>query len=148
WDLKWPCPAPSASYSICLCRSITFHLPITKSRFWWREENGLAVVIAVTWSTLAIRSRATTMTNRDRGNSPPAFPPQFSPTWWTSHMRAKLVLFATLAGLFVACTQLRADDEEGFKPIFNGTDLTGWDGNPDFWSVQDGCIVGETTKEN
>lgn len=38
--------------------------------------------------------------------------------------------------------------EEGFKPLFNGTDLKGWDGDPRFWSVKDGVITGETTKEN
>jgi len=26
-------------------------------------------------------------------------------------------------------------DEKGFKPIFNGQDLSGWDGNPKLWSV-------------
>jgi hypothetical protein len=39
------------------------------------------------------------------------------------------------------------DGEEGFTPIFNGKDLTGWDGNPDFWSAKDGILRGETTKE-
>jgi len=43
---------------------------------------------------------------------------------------------------------LLADDESGFKPIFNGTSLDGWDGNPKFWSVEDGAITGRTTKEN
>jgi type 1 glutamine amidotransferase len=38
--------------------------------------------------------------------------------------------------------------EEGFKAIFNGKDLTGWGGKPEFWSVKDGNIVGQTTKEN
>ena len=37
--------------------------------------------------------------------------------------------------------------EAGFVPIFNGKDLAGWEGNPDFWSVQDGAITGQTTKE-
>jgi type 1 glutamine amidotransferase len=41
-----------------------------------------------------------------------------------------------------------ADDEAGFKPIFNGKDLDGWDGNPKFWSVQEGAITGRTTAEN
>ena len=36
----------------------------------------------------------------------------------------------------------------GFKSIFTGTDLTGWDGNPKFWSVKDGTIIGQTTAEN
>jgi hypothetical protein len=38
--------------------------------------------------------------------------------------------------------------ERGFKSIFNGTDLTGWDGSPDLWSVKDGAITGQTTKEH
>jgi uncharacterized protein (TIGR03067 family) len=38
--------------------------------------------------------------------------------------------------------------EEGFTPIFNGKDLTGWDGNPALWSVKDGAIVGQTSNEN
>lgn len=33
------------------------------------------------------------------------------------------------------------------KVIFNGTDLTGWDGDPELWSVKDGVIHGETTEE-
>jgi hypothetical protein len=37
--------------------------------------------------------------------------------------------------------------EEGFVSVFNGKDLTGWDGNPDLWSVKDGAIRGETTAE-
>ncbi len=36
--------------------------------------------------------------------------------------------------------------ESGFKPIFNGKDLTGWKGL-DFWSVKDGVIVGQTTAD-
>lgn len=33
----------------------------------------------------------------------------------------------------------------GFRSLFNGTDLTGWDGNPEFWSVEDSCLTGRTT---
>ncbi len=33
------------------------------------------------------------------------------------------------------------------KPLFNGKDLTGWEGNSDLWSVQDGVITGRTTVE-
>src|SRR5262249_36671983 len=39
-------------------------------------------------------------------------------------------------------------DEPGFKALFNGQDLTGWEGLSQFWSVKDGAIVGQTTKEN
>jgi hypothetical protein len=39
-------------------------------------------------------------------------------------------------------------DAEGFVALFNGHDLTGWDGNPKFWSAKDGTITGQTTAEN
>src|SRR5262249_3701350 len=38
--------------------------------------------------------------------------------------------------------------EPGFSSIFNGKDLTGWDGNPALWSVKDGAIVGQTSEAN
>jgi hypothetical protein len=31
--------------------------------------------------------------------------------------------------------------------LFNGKDLTGWEGDPAVWSVEDGAIVGRTTDE-
>ena len=39
------------------------------------------------------------------------------------------------------------DDMEGFVSIFDGKTLTGWDGDPNFWRVENGEIVGETTPE-
>lgn len=33
-----------------------------------------------------------------------------------------------------------AQDEPGFVRIFNGKDLSGWDGDPKVWSVKDGAI--------
>ncbi len=41
-----------------------------------------------------------------------------------------------------------ADDEAGWKKLFDGKSLAGWDGDPKFWSVEDGAITGTTTKEN
>jgi putative membrane-bound dehydrogenase-like protein len=40
-----------------------------------------------------------------------------------------------------------AADGDGFESIFDGKTLEGWDGNPDFWRVQDGTLTGQTTKE-
>ena len=37
------------------------------------------------------------------------------------------------------------DTNEGFVPIFNGTSLDGWDGDPRYWRVEDHEIVGEVT---
>ncbi|MFW6170880.1 MAG: 3-keto-disaccharide hydrolase [Planctomycetota bacterium] len=39
-------------------------------------------------------------------------------------------------------------ESEDMRPIFNGHDLTNWDGDPRLWSVKDGAIHGETTPEN
>ena len=35
----------------------------------------------------------------------------------------------------------------GFKSIFNGKDLSGWEGQKQFWSVRDGAITGQTKDE-
>ena len=66
-------------------------------------------------------------------------------------MKFKSLILALCAVALVGIT--RADDlkpavnDEGFKPMFNGKDLTGWDGSPSNWSVKDGMIVGETTAD-
>jgi hypothetical protein len=48
-------------------------------------------------------------------------------------------IISTLAVLVVAGLA-HAED----KQLFNGTDLTGWEGKPELWSVKDGCITGQT----
>ena len=40
------------------------------------------------------------------------------------------------------------NDHEGYRPLFDGVSLKGWDGNPKFWRVEDGAIVGESTAQN
>src|SRR5215471_12428132 len=35
----------------------------------------------------------------------------------------------------------------GMKPMFDGKTLEGWDGDPRLWSVKDGVIHGEATKD-
>jgi len=57
-------------------------------------------------------------------------------------------LAALIALLSLYTHRATAASEEGFTPIFNGKDLTGWDGNPALWSVKDGAIVGQTSKEH
>ena len=53
-----------------------------------------------------------------------------------SHFCAALAAFLLAPVLWAA--------EADYKPIFNGRDLAGWDGDPRFWSVRDGAIRGET----
>ncbi|SKA93278.1 putative heme-binding domain-containing protein [Prosthecobacter debontii] len=52
------------------------------------------------------------------------------------------LLFATLLS---TAWLTAAQAEEGFRSLFNGKDLSGWDGNPELWRVEEGCITGETT---
>jgi hypothetical protein len=42
--------------------------------------------------------------------------------------------------------QLTAD-EPGFQSIFDGKSLSGWDGDPKYWRVAEGVMVGEITPE-
>src|SRR6188768_2765754 len=60
-------------------------------------------------------------------------------------MKLKLIYTLTLCASLAAPA---AETEEGFQSIFNGKNLSGWDGNPKLWSVRDGAIVGQTTAEN
>ncbi len=53
----------------------------------------------------------------------------------------------TLLILFGAASAFARDD--GFKPIFDGKTLDGWEApNMSYWSVQDGVLVGQSTEEN
>jgi len=44
--------------------------------------------------------------------------------------------------------QTAPPEASDMKVLFNGKDLTGWDGDARLWSVKDGVLRGETTKEN
>lgn len=52
-----------------------------------------------------------------------------------------LAAFTTLASLGHAAAPA------GFKAIFDGKTLAGWDGNKDVWSIRDGALTGVTTAE-
>ncbi|MBT6770000.1 MAG: DUF1080 domain-containing protein, partial [Opitutales bacterium] len=54
----------------------------------------------------------------------------------------KIALFALLAACFTLRATAQAQD--GFKSIFNGKDLSGWEGQEGLWRVEDGTIVGST----
>ena len=62
----------------------------------------------------------------------------------------------TLAAVLMFALPARADhhakpvppETGSYQVIFNGKDLSGWDGDDRLWSVKDGVIHGETTAEN
>jgi len=63
----------------------------------------------------------------------------------------RAALFVTLAGLAAAALAAEpvtfGKDADGFESLFNGKDLTGWQGDPDHWTVEDGAITGTTSAE-
>ncbi len=83
-------------------------------------------------------------------------------------MRSRTKLFAVLAGLSMAVGSGNAlqqagsvpyvpkqsdrpapveGDEPGFTQIFDGTSLKGWEGDPTYWRVEAGTLVGEIKPE-
>jgi len=52
-------------------------------------------------------------------------------------------IVSILSALALSIAFSTASAEEG-KAIFNGKDLTGWEGNPELWSVVDGTLTGTT----
>lgn len=60
-------------------------------------------------------------------------------------MRAYLLSFVAV-GFLLACGSSHAE-EEGFVSMFNGEDLSGWEGKPGGWWVEDGTITSESTAE-
>jgi hypothetical protein len=50
-------------------------------------------------------------------------------------------------GIFPEPEAMDFADHTGYVSLFDGRTLTGWDGRPGVWSVEDGAIVGVSTKE-
>ena len=57
------------------------------------------------------------------------------------------ILLAAAIGARAADDLKPSPDDRAFRPLFNGTDLTGWDGDFTHWSVENGLIVGQTTDD-
>jgi hypothetical protein len=58
--------------------------------------------------------------------------------------RRKSCALLFVLGSLAAIVSARAADP-GFQSLFNGRDLSGWNGNLGFWFVRDGAITGQTT---
>ncbi|MFN0199581.1 MAG: DUF1080 domain-containing protein [Planctomycetaceae bacterium] len=58
--------------------------------------------------------------------------------------RGASFVFLILLALSMSTSIAAEKDEEGFELLFNGKDLTGWEGNFDLWKVENECIVGDS----
>ena len=56
-------------------------------------------------------------------------------------------IFFVVAIMVAVSTASAGEEASGWKSLFNGKDLSGWDGDTRLWSVKDGVIHGETTPE-
>lgn len=54
---------------------------------------------------------------------------------------------AALLTLGIQVTSVAQKKEKGFVSIFDGKTLKGWDGDPKYWRVENGNLVGEITPE-
>lgn len=65
----------------------------------------------------------------------------------------RLLLTLLLAGSALAANAQQrgwpftTNDESGFVSIFDGQTLDGWKGDTNYWRVENGCLVGEVTKD-
>jgi hypothetical protein len=60
-------------------------------------------------------------------------------------MKPKHVFYSASLALALLASASAAPQVR-FHTLFNGKDLTGWNGNPEFWSVTNGVIQGRTTE--
>jgi len=82
--------------------------------------------------------------------------PDLETTIDTSSRAGVSISYKRKAGTPGAPNQVRGSEVSAKAPaepadmqsLFNGKDLTGWEGDPRLWSVKDGAIRGETTAEN
>jgi len=59
-----------------------------------------------------------------------------------------LIALASTTVIGLSAPQSAPPEPDGMKSIFNGKDLTGWDGDPRLWTAKDGAIRGETTEKD
>ena len=77
-------------------------------------------------------------------------PPQSSaaPPDRTELLKVKPNISGQRNGVFIEPDAMDFADHAGYVSLFDGKTLTGWDGQPGVWSVEDGAIVGVSTKEH
>ena len=61
---------------------------------------------------------------------------------WRIARVAAVALFSILIVRAAPGQEVSPPNETGFTNLFNGKDLTGWNGDPRLWSVKDGAIIG------
>jgi hypothetical protein len=63
--------------------------------------------------------------------------------------KTKPIVIVLFCCIFLSCSNFKKeqDNEKGFVQIFDGKSLDGWEGDPVYWSVENGNLVGKVTPE-
>jgi hypothetical protein len=61
---------------------------------------------------------------------------------FAKHRSFALILTGAVMALGSSSNGRAQAPPQGFTAIFNGRDLSGWAGSPEFWKVEDGCLTG------
>ena len=61
---------------------------------------------------------------------------------WNARGISAAVLMLTATGVVTMDAGEKPKPPPGFIAIFNGKNLDGWEGNPKYWLVEDGCLTG------
>jgi hypothetical protein len=63
--------------------------------------------------------------------------------------KTKSIVVVLICCIFLSCSNFKKeqDNEKGFVQIFDGKSLDGWEGDPVYWSVENGNLVGTVTPE-
>ena len=64
-----------------------------------------------------------------------------------SMLAVRVLLCCLVVSLIPLHTTAADESDDGYQCLFDGKTLKGWEGKPEFWSVRDGVITGQTTAE-
>ena len=78
----------------------------------------------------------------------PSPPTPQSPPDRASLLKVQPNIAGQRSGVFLEPEPRDFADHTGFTSLFDGRTLTGWDGQPGTWSVEDGAIVGQSTRDH
>jgi hypothetical protein len=108
--------------------------------------------LGVIFTTLHMAAAQIQPSAQSQANAAPqtnSAPPQTSATPdRTELLKVKPNISGQRNGVFIEPDAMDFADHAGFVSLFDGRTLTGWDGQPGVWSVEDGAIVGVSTKEH
>ena len=68
--------------------------------------------------------------------------------FWATFLVSAALYAAQSASQKTIVPEVPVDKGAGFRSIFDGKTLAGWDANPNIWRVENGTLVGELTANN